>query len=91
MDKWWTREYIHHDLIVDSEARKKVIDITVLDMGNLDDDIFWEDFAVSELFRTTLSREHDVFIFFCELVKHGDDELCVKSVGIIGNFLGNQI
>ncbi len=39
-------------------------------MGNLDENIFWEDFAVSELLHSSLGCEHDIFVFIGELIEH---------------------
>ncbi len=53
--KWGTREDICEDNIIDTEAREEIIDIPLRDRSYLDQDIFREDFFLSELFCTILS------------------------------------
>lgn len=70
MHKGWTRKDINHDTIIESKTREQIIDISFANMGNLDENIFWEDFAVSELLHSSLGCEHDIFVFIGELIEH---------------------
>lgn len=70
MNKWWTRENIDDDFIIESETREEIVHVPLSDMSYLDKNIFWKYLAISELFRAVLSREHDIFVFVSELIEH---------------------